>query len=627
MKYIKKNKGFTLIELLLTLSIGTAITFMAFNQFLKTEESKLASSTGRQLKDVGTAVNNYIVNHYNDISALKNSVNNANDVGPRTCFASTSTCVITTQTLVGEGFLPPNFSGKNAYGSGYAIVLKRAGSTPYWNVSGLITTDTPLKIASSIRYDLLGRAMQEAGVDSGMSIKAANQIDGFKGSWQAFNSDYNNITQLGQLGFIAGYGSNSFSAFLRRDGTLPMTGDLNMGTQSINNSKDINGSGNLTMGANGTFGQQVNAGSWVNAKNGYGDTISLGGDAAGSDYELKMGGAKPLTIWNTATDANRATTVLNVYGTQRIAGNLSVNASNSANGDISSTGQVVAQGKIRSESYFEGKNGGGDGFRIGGSDSNDVEFALYTANKPLTVWRSGGASNENRFNVLGTQINSGDLRVQAGGDGTTTGQILASGNITSSQVVTGLYLNPSSVVTMNGYCPQNGYISKNSIGEILSCVNNKWSTIGNLPVGSPVPWPTNNPPSGWLICNGQSFNTAAYPELAKAYPTGVLPDLRGVFIRGNDNGRGFDSGRSINTYQADQIQNITGYMPADIGQSAYIGRYVGGAFTDTGGIGGGDTGYRGGEVRRYSFDASRVVRAGNETRPKNVSMNYIVQAK
>ena len=64
MKYIKKNKGFTLIELLLTLSIGTAITFMAFNQFLKTEESKLASSTGRQLKDVGTGENKYIVNDY-----------------------------------------------------------------------------------------------------------------------------------------------------------------------------------------------------------------------------------------------------------------------------------------------------------------------------------------------------------------------------------------------------------------------------------------------------------------------------------------------------------------------------------------------------------------------------------
>lgn len=74
--------------------------------------------------------------------------------------------------------LPPNFSGKNAYGSGYAIVLKLLVQPPYWNVSGLITTDTPLKIASSIRYDLLGRAMQEAGVDSGMSIKAANQIDG-----------------------------------------------------------------------------------------------------------------------------------------------------------------------------------------------------------------------------------------------------------------------------------------------------------------------------------------------------------------------------------------------------------------------------------------------------------------
>lgn len=66
-----------------------------------------------------------------------------------------------------------------------------------------------------------------------------------------------------------------------------------------------------------------------------------------------------------------------------------------------------------------------------------------------------------------------------------------------------------------------------------------------LPVGVPVPWPTATPPAGWLMCDGSAFNKAEYPKLALAYPLGILPDLRGEFIRGWDGGRGVDTGREI----------------------------------------------------------------------------------
>ncbi|MCI4203156.1 tail fiber protein, partial [Dickeya dianthicola] len=64
-------------------------------------------------------------------------------------------------------------------------------------------------------------------------------------------------------------------------------------------------------------------------------------------------------------------------------------------------------------------------------------------------------------------------------------------------------------------------------------------------VGIPLPWPQAVAPSGWLKCNGQAFDKALYPKLATAYPSGVLPDLRGEFIRGWDDGRGVDSGRGL----------------------------------------------------------------------------------
>ncbi|WP_241016882.1 phage tail protein [Providencia stuartii] len=60
--------------------------------------------------------------------------------------------------------------------------------------------------------------------------------------------------------------------------------------------------------------------------------------------------------------------------------------------------------------------------------------------------------------------------------------------------------------------------------------------LSDCPVGSPIPWPQATAPTGFLVCNGQTFNKTTYPLLALAYPSGKLPDLRGEFIRGLDAG-------------------------------------------------------------------------------------------
>ncbi|WP_252403676.1 phage tail protein, partial [Escherichia coli] len=78
--------------------------------------------------------------------------------------------------------------------------------------------------------------------------------------------------------------------------------------------------------------------------------------------------------------------------------------------------------------------------------------------------------------------------------------------------------------------------------------------------GVPVPWPSATPPTGWLKCNGAAFSAEEYPELAKAYPTNKLPDLRGEFIRGWDDGRGVDTGRGLVTWQDWAQMNIHGSL-------------------------------------------------------------------
>ena len=90
-----------------------------------------------------------------------------------------------------------------------------------------------------------------------------------------------------------------------------------------------------------------------------------------------------------------------------------------------------------------------------------------------------------------------------------------------------------------------------SDGTVQTALENLGLGEGSaLPVGVPVPWPLATPPTGWMKCNGAPFSAEEYPELAKAYPTNKLPDLRGEFIRGWDDGRGVDAGRTVGSAQA-----------------------------------------------------------------------------
>ncbi|WP_105277847.1 phage tail-collar fiber domain-containing protein [Escherichia sp. MOD1-EC5287] len=161
-----------------------------------------------------------------------------------------------------------------------------------------------------------------------------------------------------------------------------------------------------------------------------------------------------------------------------------------------------------------------------------------------------------------------------------------------------------------------------------------------LPVGVPVPWPSATPPTGWLKCNGAAFSAEEYPELAKAYPTNKLPDLRGEFIRGWDDGRGMDTGRAILSAQGDAIRNIYGEFKTVNTENYSIWESVGsfkGAvvplspstnnsyFSLTRSM---VTERADGAVypKVIGLDASRIVPTANENRPRNIAFNYIVRA-
>ncbi|HAH2789895.1 phage tail protein [Escherichia coli] len=72
------------------------------------------------------------------------------------------------------------------------------------------------------------------------------------------------------------------------------------------------------------------------------------------------------------------------------------------------------------------------------------------------------------------------------------------------------------------------------------------------PAGAPIPWPSDTIPSGYALMQGQTFDKSAYPKLATAYPSGVIPDLRGWTIKGKP-----ASGRAVLSQEQDDIKSHT----------------------------------------------------------------------
>lgn len=149
------------------------------------------------------------------------------------------------------------------------------------------------------------------------------------------------------------------------------------------------------------------------------------------------------------------------------------------------------------------------------------------------------------------------------------------------------------------------------------------------PIGIPLPYPGTTPPAGYLKCNGAAFYPYRYPALATLYPEHKLPDLRGEFIRGFDDGRGIDANRTLLSAQTDAIQNITGGIN---GVSESLGSAPDsaftGAFAKSPSVGNENTPRHADwtECGSFNFDAGRVARTAAETRPRNIAFCYILRA-
>ena len=179
-------------------------------------------------------------------------------------------------------------------------------------------------------------------------------------------------------------------------------------------------------------------------------------------------------------------------------------------------------------------------------------------------------------------------------------------------------------------------VSSNHIKDKVIKSNHIVPGFGLVPTGAIMMWPATIPeyPAGWLPCNGDKLNQADYSNLYKAigntYSTnGVdasefcLPDLRGYFVRGwdprgasgldpdyasrtNVSGDTFEEGAGfVGTMQGDEFKShYHSYTAPSVCSSASKGNH---------------------QNYYCSGGSSTSWAGGNETRPKNISMMFIIK--
>lgn len=166
-----------------------------------------------------------------------------------------------------------------------------------------------------------------------------------------------------------------------------------------------------------------------------------------------------------------------------------------------------------------------------------------------------------------------------------------------------------------------------SNGQSVFLVTSTLAGIGIPMIGMPFYWPIDKMPNlifpelsgmSFAKMNGASFNASLFPNLAKVFPSLVLPDTRGEFIRVWDDGRGIDSQRDMLSTQADSLKSH------------------GHRFLGTNGTAGGSSVLaiqnNASDILTYGInqpDSSTKIAieatGGNETRPRNIAFSFIVR--
>ena len=275
MHQLPKNRGFTLIEVAIAAVLMAMVTAWGLYFQAQQVRTQIADSQADRLVTLNNAVNSYESANFQALAAGTSVAGVANAYAP------------TLTELMNLGLLEPGFNATNLYGGSYTLALSQTPTgcvAPACNISGYVALTSPITDGVGRPDDsLIGEALKRAGGDAAVSTTASpGTVSGLNGTWSMANPVGNRADILAMRN---GYASQGFAQFLRRDGTLPMLGNLNMGSNDLTNVNTLNSTnisnaatltnqGNILNGNNLTT-QTLTANSRVTA----GEFVALQGTA------------------------------------------------------------------------------------------------------------------------------------------------------------------------------------------------------------------------------------------------------------------------------------------------------------------------------------------------------------
>tara|TARA_R100001086_G_scaffold6729_1_gene4091 strand:+ start:1676 stop:2830 length:1155 start_codon:yes stop_codon:yes gene_type:complete len=293
---------------------------------------------------------------------------------------------------------------------------------------------------------------------------------------------------------------------------------------------------------------------------------------------------------------------------------------------------------------IQGAAGGGAGI---------PEYSFVT-DTDTGMFRSG--ANQVAFTCAGTKIShysSAGLFLTSTGSATTGLFLNDADNTAHISLKAPDTLSSSVTYKLPGTIVNGGFMQTDASGNL------SFQIVAGVPTGSVFCMAVATVPSGYLECNGQTLSRTTYAALfniigtqygAPSGSTFKVPDLRGEFIRGFDNGRGVDNSRSIGTLQGDdnklhnhginfntQSHSLTGTVGA-ISETFEVSGTTTGVFSK-GSVGGQRTPIESDVSGAGSFNfngthshsvVGNTANSGGdgiqgESRPRNIAMMYVIK--
>lgn len=376
----------------------------------------------------------------------------------------------------------------------------------------------------------------------------------------------------------------------------------------IDGTKQILWEGGTRAGQNKSY---VTVKAWGNSFNATGDKAreTVFEVADGQGYYFYSQRVAPSGSETTGPVVTQFAGAVNARGSIITDGSFKVNGLSTLVGNVTMSNGLFVQGgsSILGQAKFGGT---ADALRIWDAEYGAIfrrsEDKLYIIPTPRNAGETGGISNLRPFYItlsngkvsMDHDVDIGGGRFKVDTTGTTAGQRITVNTASdairinaptqeSSNFIQGRkadvpkwYLgigDGGNIVRMHSYTYSHG-IALNSdtvdIAKPLKVGNAQFGTDGNItggsgnfanlnttinnlktdivssyPIGAPIPWPTDTPPEGYAIMEGQTFDADLYPKLAAVYPSGALPDMRGQTIKGKP------SGRAVLSTEADGVKS------------------------------------------------------------------------